>query len=133
MDIDWFETAGKGVIHSYVVVTQPIVGAFIGAVPYVVAVIELDDCKEEDGTVTRVAGVMMEDESRSRDRATRIGGFRGDRRSENRDAAMAHQRNLAEHLEIQRIAPFLKPSPDGRATVLGVKQDASSARPSKGV
>src|SRR5579872_3654118 len=27
MDIDWFETAGKGVIHSYVVVTQPIVGA----------------------------------------------------------------------------------------------------------
>jgi hypothetical protein len=63
MDIDWFETAGKGVIHSYVVVTQPIVGAFIGAVPYVVAVIELDDCKEEDGTVTRVAGVMMEDES----------------------------------------------------------------------
>ena len=53
MDIDWFETAGKGVIHSYVVVTQPIVGAFVGAVPYVVAIIELDDCKEEDGTVTR--------------------------------------------------------------------------------
>jgi len=63
MDIDWFETAGKGVIHSYVVVTQPIVGAFIGAVPYVVAIIELDDCKEEDGSVTRVAGVMMEDEA----------------------------------------------------------------------
>ena len=63
MDIDWFETAGKGVIHSYVVVTQPIVGAFIGAVPYVVAVIELDDCKEEDGTVTRVAGVMTNDEA----------------------------------------------------------------------
>ena len=30
MDIGWFETAGTGVIHSYVVVTQPIVGAFIG-------------------------------------------------------------------------------------------------------
>ena len=28
----------------------------MGAVPYVVAIIELDDCKEEDGTVTRVAG-----------------------------------------------------------------------------
>jgi len=63
MDIGWFETAGKGVIHSYVVVVQPIVGAFVGAVPYVVAVIELDDCKEEDGTVTRVAGVMINDEA----------------------------------------------------------------------
>jgi uncharacterized protein len=62
MDIGWFETAGKGVIHSYVVVVQPIVGAFVGAVPYVVAVIELDDCKEGD-TVTRVAGVMTNDES----------------------------------------------------------------------
>jgi uncharacterized OB-fold protein len=63
MDIGWFETAGKGVIHSYVVVVQPIVGAFVGAVPYVVAVIELDDCKDTDGTVTRVAGVMINDES----------------------------------------------------------------------
>jgi uncharacterized OB-fold protein len=63
MDIGWFETQGKGVIHSYVVVTQPIVGAFIGAVPYVVAIIELDDCKEEDGAVTRVAGVMTNEES----------------------------------------------------------------------
>jgi uncharacterized protein len=62
MEIGWFETAGKGVIHSYVVVVQPIVGAFIGAVPYVVAVIELDDCKEEDGTVTRVAGVLTNGE-----------------------------------------------------------------------
>ena len=63
MDIGWFETAGIGVIHSYVVVTQPILGAFINSVPYVVAVIELDDCKEADGTVTRVAGVMANDES----------------------------------------------------------------------
>lgn len=63
MDIGWFETAGKGVIHSYVVVVQPIVGAFVGAVPYVVAVIELDDCKEADGAVTRVAGVMTNDEA----------------------------------------------------------------------
>ena len=61
--LGWFETAGKGVMHSYVVVMQPIVGAFVGAVPYVVAIIELDDCKEADGTVTRVAGVMMNDES----------------------------------------------------------------------
>jgi uncharacterized OB-fold protein len=32
-------------------------------VPYVVAIIELDDCREADGTVTRVAGVMMNDEA----------------------------------------------------------------------
>jgi len=33
MDIGWFETAGKGVIHSYVVVVQPIVGAFVSSCP----------------------------------------------------------------------------------------------------
>ena len=43
MDTGWFETAGRGVIHSYVVVVQPIVGAFVGTVPYVVAIIELDE------------------------------------------------------------------------------------------
>ena len=44
-------------------VVQPIVGAFVGTVPYVVAIIELDDCKEADGTVTRVAGVMTNEEA----------------------------------------------------------------------
>jgi len=63
MEVGWFETAGTGVVHSYVVVVQPVVGAFVEAVPYVVAIIELDDCKEEDGTVTRVAGVMINDEA----------------------------------------------------------------------
>jgi uncharacterized protein len=62
MEIGWFETAGQGVLHSYVVVVQPIVGAFISAVPYVVGIIELDDCKEADGAVTRVAGVLANDE-----------------------------------------------------------------------
>jgi uncharacterized OB-fold protein len=32
-------------------------------VPYIVGIIELDDCKEADGTVTRVAGVLTNDES----------------------------------------------------------------------
>ena len=63
MDVGWFETAGKGVIHSYVVVVQPVAAAFVGTVPYVVALIELDDCREEDGTVTRVAGVLTNEES----------------------------------------------------------------------
>jgi uncharacterized OB-fold protein len=62
MDLTWFETAGKGVIHSYVVVTQPILGAFIETVPYVVGLIELDDCHEADGALVRVAGVLLDDE-----------------------------------------------------------------------
>jgi uncharacterized OB-fold protein len=62
MDLTWFDTAGRGVLHSYVVVTQPILGAFIEAVPYVVGLIELDDCQEADGSLVRVAGVLMNDE-----------------------------------------------------------------------
>ena len=62
MDLTWFETAGKGMLHSYVVVTQPILGAFVEAVPYVVGLIELDDCHEADGTLTRVAGTLLNDE-----------------------------------------------------------------------
>jgi uncharacterized OB-fold protein len=62
MDLTWFETAGKGVLHSYVVVTQPILSAFIETVPYVVGLIELDDCHEADGALVRVAGVLLDDE-----------------------------------------------------------------------
>jgi uncharacterized OB-fold protein len=64
MDLGWFETRGTGVLYSYVVVVQPIVGAFLETVPYVVGIIELDDCKESDGSVTRVAGVLIDDESK---------------------------------------------------------------------
>jgi uncharacterized protein len=63
MDLTWFETAGKGVLHSYVVVTQPILSAFIGTVPYVIGLIELDDCHEADGALVRVAGTMLNDEA----------------------------------------------------------------------
>ena len=62
MDLGWFETAGTGVLHSYIVVTQPILGAFVEAVPYVVGLIELDDCHEADGSLVRVGGVMLDDE-----------------------------------------------------------------------
>ena len=65
MDLGWFQTISTGVIHSYVLVEQPIVGAFISSVPYVVAIMELDDCKQEDGTVTRVAGVLTDDHSKA--------------------------------------------------------------------
>ncbi len=62
MDLGWFETAGTGVLHSYVVVTQPIMGAFVEAVPYVVGLVELDGCHEADGSLVRVIGVMLDDE-----------------------------------------------------------------------
>ena len=62
MDLTWFETAGKGTLHSYVVVTQPILSAFIGAIPYVVGLIELDDCHETDGSLVRVAGTLLNEE-----------------------------------------------------------------------
>ncbi len=62
MDLGWFETAGKGVLHSYIVVTQPILGAFVEAVPYVVGLIELDDCHEANGSLVRVGGVMLDEE-----------------------------------------------------------------------
>jgi len=63
MDLTWFETSGKGVLHSYVVVTQPILSAFIETVPYVVGLIELDGCRESDGSLVRVAGVLVNDEA----------------------------------------------------------------------
>ncbi|MGE0826663.1 MAG: Zn-ribbon domain-containing OB-fold protein [Candidatus Binatia bacterium] len=63
MELTWFETAGKGIIHSYIVVTQPILSAFVDAVPYVVGLIELDDCHETDGSLVRVAGTMMDNEA----------------------------------------------------------------------
>lgn len=62
MDLGWFETSGTGVIHSYIVVEQPILGAFVDAIPYVVALIELDGCHEADGSLVRVGGVMLDDE-----------------------------------------------------------------------
>ncbi len=62
MDLTWFETRGTGVLHSYIVVTQPILSAFVEAVPYVVGLIELDDCRGPDGSVVRVVGVLLDDE-----------------------------------------------------------------------
>lgn len=63
MDVGWFETAGKGEIHSYIVVEQPILAAFRQAVPYVVALIELPDTRGEDGSVVRMGGVLLDDEA----------------------------------------------------------------------
>jgi len=58
----WFETAGKGVIHSYTVIPKGGLPAFAGTGQYVVALIELDDCKVPEGSLVRTCGVMVDDE-----------------------------------------------------------------------
>ncbi len=62
MNLTWMEIKGEGIIHSYVVIEQPILAAFVKAVPYLVAVIELPETREKDGSVTRVAGVLLDNE-----------------------------------------------------------------------
>jgi len=58
------ETTGRGVIYSYSVVNRPLHAGFVDALPYVVALIELDDQPwSADGDKPRVrsfanAGVM---------------------------------------------------------------------------
>ncbi len=65
MNRGWTQTGAKGVIHSYVVVVQPIHAAFANTVPYVVALVELPDCQNPDGTVVRIAGVLQDGEEKA--------------------------------------------------------------------
>ena len=62
MRLGWYETEGKGVIYSYNVVVQPILAPFVPAVPYITAVIDLPDCTNDDGSITRIVGVLTDDE-----------------------------------------------------------------------
>ena len=61
-NVGWFETSGKGTLYSYLIVTQAVLPAFALAVPYVVGLIELEDCRESDGAAVRVIGVLMDNE-----------------------------------------------------------------------
>jgi len=58
----WFETAGKGTIHSYTVIPKGGLPAFAATGPYVVALIELDGCNGPDGSLVRTCGVLVDDE-----------------------------------------------------------------------
>lgn len=42
-DFDATESSGRGVIYSYSVVDRPLHAGFVAALPYVVALVELDD------------------------------------------------------------------------------------------
>lgn len=57
--------SGEGVIHSYIVITQPISAHMLEAVPYIFAIVELPDCTNPEGSITRntrVHALVMNDE-----------------------------------------------------------------------
>ena len=60
-NIGWVESSGKGFVYTYNVVTQPILAHFVPAVPYSVAIVELEDGTNTDGSKTRIAGVVVDD------------------------------------------------------------------------
>jgi uncharacterized OB-fold protein len=43
-DVEWVTSAGRGTVFTYTIVTHPVHGAVVDAVPYDVVVVELDDC-----------------------------------------------------------------------------------------
>ena len=49
-------------IASYVVVAHAVLPAFREAAPYVVALVELPDCANEDGEPVRIAGLLLDGE-----------------------------------------------------------------------
>lgn len=59
-DTGWVETKGSGSVHSFIEVHQPIMAAFMEAVPYLPAIIELDDVTNIDGNKVKLQGVMDE-------------------------------------------------------------------------
>jgi uncharacterized OB-fold protein len=52
-NLEWIESAGKGSVHSYTVIRRAPVATFAGRVPYVIALIDLD---EGPRMVTNVLG-----------------------------------------------------------------------------
>ncbi|RJP16718.1 MAG: Zn-ribbon domain-containing OB-fold protein [Candidatus Abyssobacteria bacterium SURF_5] len=42
-DVDWIDSSGKGVVHTFTIISRPPSDAFAADVPYVVAVIDLEE------------------------------------------------------------------------------------------
>lgn len=42
-DLDWIQASGQGTVHSYTVIRRAPLPAFAGRVPYVVALVDLDE------------------------------------------------------------------------------------------
>jgi uncharacterized protein len=62
MNLGWRQSAGAGIIYSYCVIVQPVAAAFLNAVPFVVGLVELDDCRSPDGSLIRIPFAMLDDE-----------------------------------------------------------------------
>ena len=61
-DLGYVESKGGGTIHTFIVIMQPIIAPFLEAVPYIPAMIDLDDVKNVDGNPVRLQGVIDEGE-----------------------------------------------------------------------
>ncbi len=62
MDLGWHQSAGQGVIYSYCVIVQPVLAMFANTVPFVIGLVELNDCRSPDGSLIRIPFAMMDDE-----------------------------------------------------------------------
>lgn len=66
LEWSWAPVSGRGTIYSYEVVTHPIHPSFRGVVPYVIALVELDEQRgvptEHDGL--RVLGMLVDSEGK---------------------------------------------------------------------
>ncbi len=58
----WHQIKGIGELHSYIVVSQPIAAHMATAVPYVLAIVELPDGTNDDGSKTRIPALLLDDE-----------------------------------------------------------------------
>jgi len=58
--IEWLEASGKARVYSYTVVRMPIIEAMQNCVPYVPAVIQLDDFPDNK-LISNVVGVPLKD------------------------------------------------------------------------
>ncbi len=69
LDSEWEGLSGKGAIYSYYMVPHPINPAFREFVPYIVALIELDEAREEygEGRALRLIGNIVTAEGISED------------------------------------------------------------------
>ena len=62
--LGYVESKGGGNVHTFIVIMQPIIAPFLEAVPYISAMIDLDDIKNVDGNPVRLQGVIDEGEDK---------------------------------------------------------------------
>lgn len=56
--LQWHASRGVGTIYTYETIMQSTLAAFSGATPYTVGIIELEDCRNADGSAVRIPAVL---------------------------------------------------------------------------